>query len=149
MPSVSRAKLQLYDRYHHYQAATKGWPEHPAKDATSYVQSFVENPFVTQEWCYYLDETLIGVGYVDDLQGGLSAIYFYYEPALRNRSLGTWNILRVIAEAARRRLPHVYLGYYVDGCPSMIYKSGFAPNQLLGPDGCWNDFKTGGNPGNK
>src|SRR5437879_5224442 len=30
-PSVTRTKLALYDRYHAYQADTKGWPEHPAK----------------------------------------------------------------------------------------------------------------------
>jgi leucyl-tRNA---protein transferase len=141
-PSVTRAKLQLYDRYHQYQADAKGWPEHPAKDAASYVQSFVNNPFPTQEWCYYVEGKLAGVGYVDDLPGGLSAIYFYYDPALRRRSLGTWNVLCILDEAARREVPHVYLGYYVEGCPSMTYKARFAPNQILGPDGVWHDFQS-------
>jgi arginine-tRNA-protein transferase len=140
-PSVTRAKLRLYDRYHAYQADAKGWPEHPAKDAESYARSFVDNPFPTQEWCYYLDDRLVGVGYVDDLPGGLSAIYFVYDPDERHRSLGTWNILNLIEHARGRGVPHVYLGYYVPGCASMAYKTRFVPNQLLGEDGQWRDFR--------
>jgi arginine-tRNA-protein transferase len=140
-PSVSRARLDLYDRYHAYQTGAKGWPEHPTKDAYSYAASFVEHPFRTEEWCYYLGRRLVGVGYVDDLPQGLSAIYFFYDPDERRRSLGTWNVLNVIAEAARRRLPHVYLGYFVAGCASMQYKSRFVPNQILGADGEWRDFR--------
>jgi len=71
-PSVSRAKLRLYDRFHAFQTENKGWPMHPAKDTASYVESFAHNPFPTQEWCYYLDEQLIGVGYVDDLPAPLT-----------------------------------------------------------------------------
>ena len=82
-PAVSRAKLDLYDRFHAFQSERKGWPEHPAKDEAGYRDSFVNNPFRTEEWCYYLEGQLIGVGYVDALPGGLSAIYFYYEPAQR------------------------------------------------------------------
>jgi arginine-tRNA-protein transferase len=102
----------------------------------------VDNPFPTQEWCYYLGKRLVAVGYVDDLPGGLSAIYFYYDPDERWRSLGTWNILCILEQAARRRIPHVYLGYYVEGCASMTYKCRFEPNQILGLDGRWHDFKT-------
>lgn len=151
-PAVSRAKLALYDRYHAFQRGKKGWPEHPARDSASYLDSFVRQPFPVEEWCYYLDERLVGVGYVDMLpgprpglpgdEGGLSAIYFYYDPEVRDRSLGTWNVLSLIAEAARRRLPYVYLGYFVPGCASMEYKGRFVPNQLRGHDGEWRDFRT-------
>lgn len=141
-PAVTRQKLELYDRYHAFQSEAKGWPVHDPKDAAEYARSFVENPFPTQEWCYYLDEQLIGVGYVDDLPGGLSAIYFYYDPELRDRALGTWNVLRIIDYARSRRIPHLYLGYFVKGCRSMAYKASFAPNQVRGPDGTWRDFET-------
>jgi arginine-tRNA-protein transferase len=140
-PRVTRGRLELYDRYHAFQSELKGWPEHPAKDPESYAESFVDNPFPVEEWCYYLGSELVGVGYVDALPGGLSAIYFYYDPEQRRRSLGTWNVLRVIEEAARRRLPHVYLGYYVAGCRSLEYKARFAPNEVLGPDGEWRPFR--------
>ncbi len=140
-PNVNRAKLKLYDRYHAFQAQARGWPLHPARDMDSYLDSFVFNPFPVQEWCYYLGRKLVGVGYVDDLPTSLSAIYFFYDPDERHRSLGTWNVLRIIEEARIRRLPHVYLGYYVAGCRSLEYKVTFVPNEILGPDGQWIPFR--------
>ncbi len=140
-PSVTRAKLRLYDHYHAFQTAHKSWPLHPAKDDESYVSSFVDNPFPTEEWCYYLGRQLVGVGYVDALPAGLSAIYFYYDPDHRDRSLGTFNVLRLIQECWQRKLPHLYLGYFVAGCPSLSYKANFAPNQVLTPGGGWVDFR--------
>jgi leucyl-tRNA---protein transferase len=167
-PSVNRAKLSLYDRYHAYQTQARGWPEHPAKDASSYSSSFVDNPFGVEEWCYYLGGKLVGVGYVDylpavpavsrptqgsngripltlsesgePLSGGLSAIYYYYEPRERDRGLGVWNVLSLIQEARRRKLPYLYLGYYVEGCVSMAYKPLFKPNEIRGEDGKWRRF---------
>jgi leucyl-tRNA---protein transferase len=139
-PTVSRAKLHLYDRFHAFQSDSKSWPLHPAKDAASYRESFVHNPAFTEEWCYFAGDRLIGVGYVDRLPEGLSAIYFFYEPDERGRSLGTWNVLGVIDEAARCGLPHVYLGYFVAGCASLSYKANFRPNQILQPDGSWREF---------
>jgi leucyl-tRNA---protein transferase len=140
-PSVNPLKLRLYDRFHAFQSEHKDWPLHPAKDAASYGESFVANPFPTQEWCYCLGERLVGVGYVDDLPGGLSAIYFFYDPEERQRSLGTYNVLQIIESARMRGIRHVYLGYFVEGCQSMEYKAGFTPNQILYPDGEWRDFR--------
>ncbi len=161
-PAISRAKLALYDRYHAFQAADKGWPDHPAQDEASYAESFIYHPFPIEEWSYFVDGKLIGVGYVDPLPGppepiaeddngrqplplvhvgGLSAIYFFYDPDESRRSLGTWNVLCLIEEAARRGLPYVYLGYYVAGCRSLEYKANFGPNQVRGDDGVWRDFR--------
>jgi arginine-tRNA-protein transferase len=139
-PCVTRAKLELFDRFHAFQTEHKGWPLHEPKDPADYAHSFVENPFPTQEWCYYLGDRLIGVGYVDDLPGGLSAIYFYYDPDERDRGLGTWNVLSIIEYAQKRPIPHVYLGYFVAGCRSMAYKARFVPNQVRCADGEWRDL---------
>lgn len=140
-PAVSRAKLDLYDRFHVHQSETKGWREHRPKDAVNYFESFVANPFATEEWCYYIGERLVGVGYVDRLPAGLSAIYFFYDPAECSRSLGTFNVLSAIQNARDSRLPYVYLGYYVAGCRSLEYKGRFRPNEVLGPAGMWVPFK--------
>lgn len=139
-PAVSAEKLELYDRFHAFQTDFKGWPRHDPKDPVDYVESFVENPFPTEEWCFYLGGRLVGVGYVDRLPGGLSAIYFYYDPDERDRSLGTFNVLCVLRSAAERKLPHVYLGFYVEGCRSLEYKGRFRPNELLA-DGDWRLFQ--------
>lgn len=139
-PAVSKEKLALYDKFHAFQTASKGWPEHDPETRTNYLESFVENPFPTQEWCYYLGDRLVGVGYVDALPVGLSAIYFYYDPDERDRSLGTWNVLSIIERAAELGLPHVYLGFFVEGCRSLEYKAKFRPNETLRPDGSWQPF---------
>jgi arginine-tRNA-protein transferase len=141
-PAVTPEKLDLYDRFHAFQHQEKGWPAHDPETAADYASSFVDNPFPTEEWCYYLGDRLVGVGYMDALPEGLSAIYFFYDPDERHRSLGTFNVLSVIHGAAERRVPHVYLGYYVEGCRSLEYKGRFRPNEVLGPDGDWRPFLT-------
>jgi leucyl-tRNA---protein transferase len=139
-PAITRQKLDLYDRFHAYQTATKGWPDHGPKDASDYRDTFTANPVPVEEWRYTLAGRLVGVGYVDRLPAGLSAIYFFYDPAERDRGLGTWNVLNVMDRAAALGLPHVYLGYHVAGSASLAYKANFAPNEALGPDGVWKTF---------
>jgi leucyl-tRNA---protein transferase len=140
-PSVSREKLQLYDRFHRHQTDEKGWPVHHPKDPSDYADSFVDNPFPSEEWCYYVGERLVGVGYVDVVPAGLSAIYFFYDPDDGARSLGTFNVLKIIESTAARGLPYAYLGYYVEGCRSLEYKARFRPNEVLRPEGAWVPFR--------
>lgn len=139
-PQVSRPRLDLYDRFHEYRVDTRDWPGHARKDAGSYSESFVRNPAFTEEWDFYLKDRLVGVGYADRLATSMSAIYFFYEPALRHLSLGTFNVLCLLRECARRKLAHLYLGYYVAGCESLRYKANFKPNQVRHADGTWHDF---------
>ena len=141
-PSVTAEKIALYDRFHADRSETRGWPLHESYDPGGYAGSFVLNPIPTQEWCYFLDDVLVGVGYVDDLPGGLSAIYFAHDPKYRDRSLGTWNVLSLLERASVLGLSHVYLGYFTEGCPSLEYKARFRPNQSLTPDGDWRDERT-------
>jgi arginine-tRNA-protein transferase len=128
---VTREKLELYDRFHTAQTDRIGWPEVTPKSPTDYVESFVDNPIPTEEWSYFLGNRLVGVGYVDALNAGLSAIYFYHDPDLRERGLGTWNVQSVVAETLRRGLPHAYLGYMIRGCRSSEYKMRFRPAEIF------------------
>lgn len=141
-PAVTSEKIALLDRFHADRSQTKGWPLYEPHDAEEYTRSFVSSPFPTQEWCYFLDGVLVAVGYVDDLTGGLSAIYFAHDPRHRDRSLGTWNVLCLLDRASALGLPYVYLGYVAEGCPSLQYKARFRPNQKLDPDGNWRDHRT-------
>jgi leucyl-tRNA---protein transferase len=135
-PTSSAEKLDLLARFHRYGHEAKGWPA----ESDDELDLLLANPFRTEEWCYYLDDRLIGVGYVDALPDGLSAIYFYYDPLERQRSPGTYNILSLIAAARDRGLPHVYLGYYVEACRSLEYKARFRPNEVLAAHGEWQPF---------
>ena len=85
--------------------------------------------------------TLIAVCLTDLLADGLSMVYSYYEPEARHRSLGTYMILDHIARARKLGLPHLYLGYWVDGSKKMAYKARFLPQERLGMNG-WERVET-------
>jgi arginine-tRNA-protein transferase len=78
---------------------------------------------------------LIGVCLTDVLADGLSMVYSFYGPDEERRSLGTFIILDHIERARRLGLPHVYLGYWVEGSKKMAYKARFLPQERLGMDG--------------
>lgn len=141
-PSVSREKLELFDRYHEYQVAARSWPERPGYDATGYQSAFVLRGFPRTEWVYTLADRLVGVGYVDELPGGLSAAYFFYDPAERRRGLGCYNILSLIEASARRGLSWLYLGYYVAEYRSLAYKAQYVPCQVRDAAGGWRDYRS-------
>ena len=135
-PSVSPEKLDLFERFHRHGRETKGWPSDDGPD----LDLLFANPFRTEEWNYSVGGRLIAVGFVDALPEGLSAIYFVHDPAESKRSLGTYNILAMIAAARERRLPHVYLGYYVAGYRSLEYKVRFRPNEVISGERTWEPF---------
>lgn len=137
-PAADRDALDLFALFHDHRSRTRGWPWHD-DDPESFRESFLDNPFPVEQWRHELDGTLIGLGFVDVLPIGLSAIYHVHDPAHERRSLGTWNVLLLIDEARRRGLPHVYLGYHVAGCSSLAYKARFRPFQILDRDGRWVD----------
>lgn len=71
----------------------------------------------------------------DVLADGLSMVYSFYDPDEAARSLGTFMILDHIRRAQALGLPHLYLGYWVEGSRKMAYKARFTPQERLGLDG--------------
>ncbi|NGN44375.1 arginyltransferase [Mesorhizobium sp. CGMCC 1.15528] len=78
---------------------------------------------------------LIAVALSDQMADGLSMVYSYFDPEMDERSLGTFMILDHIARARAAGLPHVYLGYWVNGSRKMNYKVRFTPQEHLGSKG--------------
>ncbi len=78
---------------------------------------------------------LLGACLTDLLADGLSMVYSFYAPDEQRRSLGTYMILDHIERARRLGLPHVYLGYWVEGSRKMAYKARFLPQERLGMNG--------------
>ncbi len=78
---------------------------------------------------------LIAVCLTDLLADGLSMVYSFYAQDDEKRSLGTFMILDHIERARRLGLPHVYLGYWVEGSKKMAYKARFLPQERLGMGG--------------
>lgn len=83
-----------------------------------------------------LSGVLVGVAVTDVLPQGLSAVYTFYDADHVARGLGTYAILRQLDWARAQRLPHVYLGYWIQDHPKMHYKTRFQPLERL-LDGRW------------
>jgi len=81
------------------------------------------------------EHALVAACLTDLLADGLSLVYSFFDPAVPQRSLGTYMIIDHIERARRLGLPHVYLGYWVEGSPKMAYKARFLPQERLGMNG--------------
>lgn len=80
---------------------------------------------------FRLGKQLVAVAVTDYAPSGLSAIYSFFEPTLNQRSLGTYTIMWQLREALRRRLPYLFLGYWIKNCRKMAYKNQFQPLELF------------------
>lgn len=78
---------------------------------------------------------LVACSLTDKLQDGLSMVYSFFDPALGDRSLGTYMILDHLKATNAHSLAYVYLGYWVNGSVKMDYKTRFKPIEALGQTG--------------
>ncbi|MGQ0456538.1 MAG: arginyltransferase [Hyphomicrobium sp.] len=74
------------------------------------------------------------VALCDRLGDGVSMVYSFYDPDASADSLGTYMILEHIDFARKLGLPHLYLGYWIEGSRKMSYKTRFMPQERLGLD---------------
>jgi arginyl-tRNA--protein-N-Asp/Glu arginylyltransferase len=75
------------------------------------------------------------VSIIDQLKDGLSAVYTFYAPEAR-QNFGTFNVLWQLQQAKSLGLSYLYLGYWIEGCQKMDYKSSFKPYELM-QNGMW------------
>lgn len=141
------------DLYHRYQQARHDGRV-TVRDSREQLE-FLRSRFInTSSLEYRLAGRLLMVSVIDQLPQGLSAVYTFYEAddaALARRSLGTFGVLRLIEECRQRRLPWLYLGYWIAESNKMAYKSRYRPLHAyrngywdaLGPD----EVEGGGGPG--
>lgn len=78
---------------------------------------------------YELEGRLVGAGYLDVGEQGLSSVYFVFAPEHAGLSLGVYSVLREVEEAGKRGMSHYYLGYFVPECSRMRYKGRFYPHE--------------------
>ena len=77
------------------------------------------------------DDKLISVAVTDVLDHALSAVYTFYHPDYRKYGLGMLSIMKQISQAKLMGKQYLYLGYQIDDCQKMNYKTKFYPHQRL------------------
>ncbi len=130
-PSISKDHLDLYKKYHLYMQKKRDWKYYDIS-AEHYYKLFVagsEN--FGLEFLYFCDGKLVGVDLVDELDDGLSSIYFYYDPDYARLNLGKYSIYQQIFYAISKQKRWIYLGYYVKDCQSLAYKNTYSPLEVL------------------
>jgi arginyl-tRNA--protein-N-Asp/Glu arginylyltransferase len=85
-------------------------------------------------------DELVGVLVFDQFDDGLSSVYCFYAPEREKDSIGTTLIIRLSQLTKSLGLPYNYLGYYVNGCRKMDYKTRFKPIEVL-QSGSWHPLK--------
>lgn len=89
-----------------------------------------------------LGQRLMAVAVSDLLPASLSAVYTFFDPGLSDRAPGTYAVLCQVAEARRRGLAHLYLGYWIEDCRKMRYKDTYRPIEAM-IAGQWRRFERG------
>lgn len=130
-PSLTREHLNLYDKYHSFMEKKKGW-KHYSLTPNSYHELYVSGAMeFGKEILYFVDKKLVGVDLIDIIEDGISSIYFFYDPDFSHLSLGRYSLYQQILIAQNYKLPWIYLGYYVEKCPSLNYKANYKPFQIM------------------
>lgn len=132
-PRVDEERLALYHLWHAEREAAREWA--PGKlGARDYFYQFAWTHPSAREVAYYDDEQggrLVALGIADETRNAWSAVYCFYDPADTRLSLGTANVLTLVAMARAQGKPWVYLGYRVSACASLRYKAEFHPQEIL------------------
>lgn len=124
-----RFEQEHFDLYLKYQQHRHADSSMCDDDPKKYI-SFIESDYAATKFlCMRLDGRLIGLSVMDQFEGGLSAVYTFFDPEFSNRSLGTYAILYGIKLSRTHDIPFLYLGYWIDESPKMNYKRQFKPLQ--------------------
>ena len=135
----ARAEAEHLTLYQRYLTARHPGGGMDTADADEF-QQFLLAPFARTLFLELrLDGQLLGCAVTDATETGLSAVYTFFDPTLPQRSLGVFAILKQIEFCRQLGLPHLYLGFWLDGHPKMAYKAGYRAQQRLARDGTWQD----------
>ncbi|MCB2156183.1 arginyltransferase [bacterium] len=133
-PEPTREKFDLFVRYQ--QARHRG---DMCTEWSEYCQFLYETPLQSREAIFHLDGRVVAVTVFDVESDAISSVYTYYEPdeEMNRRSLGTWVIMWLNHYACLHGLAYHYLGYYIEDCRKMNYKTAFRPCELGDGNGGW------------
>ncbi len=124
--------FELYRRYLRHQH-----PDGPLDETMEQFRASLYARVVDSvEVRYTIGERLAAISLLDVCTRSVSAVYHFFDPEFAHRSLGVFSVLSEIEWTKQRGVPHYYLGYWVEGAPTMQYKANYRPHELL-RDGRW------------
>jgi arginyl-tRNA--protein-N-Asp/Glu arginylyltransferase len=125
-----------FDLYRRYQVTRHAGGELNDPDPQKYAKFLCADGMNTAFYEFRHERKLLAVAVTDILPDGLSAVYTFFDPDEKRRSLGVFSVLWQIEEAKARSLPWVYLGYWIQECQKMSYKANYRPLELF-TNGRW------------
>jgi len=87
---------------------------------------------------FRIDKQLVAVVISDRLPDGQSAVYTFFDPDYSKFSLGVYAVLWQIDACQKEGKHWLYLGYWIEACRKMSYKTHFQPYQVFS-DNLWHD----------
>lgn len=123
-PEFNSLHFNLYLKYQNFR-------HHGGGMADSSEQEYIS--FLTSSWCntffaeFWIDHQLTCVAIVDVLDNALSAVYTFFDPQYSSFSPGVYAILWQLTHAKSLNLKYVYLGYWIEDCQKMNYKTQYQP----------------------
>ncbi len=134
--SIDLQRVQLYNVHKQGRDLAAG---ERTTSVDAYRSFLGESCCETFEMRYQIAGKLAGLAIVDRADDALSAVYFYWDPAHAQLSLGTFSIMKQIQLCQQLELRYLYLGLYIAACPAMAYKDAFLPHERF-IEGTWQRF---------
>ena len=135
-----RYHSEHYGLYLRYQAARHAGGGMDQDSREQYRHFLLQSNVISRLVEFREQGVLRMVSILDELPGGLSSVYTFFDPDSKAASLGTYNILWQIDRCITLDLPYLYLGYWIGQSRKMAYKINFQPIQGL-IDGEWQLLK--------
>lgn len=137
-PWATEEHFELFEKYLDHRHAGGGMA---GMDMYEFAAMIEETPVQSRVIEYYEtsddgEKILVAACLTDVLHDGLSMVYSFFDPDLKNRSIGAFIILDHIRMAREAGLPYVYLGFWVPGSQKMNYKANYRPLEVF-KDGIW------------
>jgi leucyl-tRNA---protein transferase len=125
--------FELYQRYQNTRHPDGGM----SNDSHEQYRKFLLHSHVDSMLVEFREGNLLRmVSIIDVLDDGLSSVYTFFEPEIRQASFGTYNVLWQIELCRQLQRPYLYLGYWIKASQKMVYKARFQPLQGL-IQGAW------------
>ena len=143
-PVPAEATREQFDLFQRYQIARHDEGEMALMDFADYADMVERSPIETAIIEYRDQDDRLRAGILTDIQDdGLSAVYSFYDPDDDRRSPGVFMVLDLVRKVRTLGLRHVYLGYWIENCQKMSYKTRFTPQEHLveGQWLLWNEQK--------